>query len=73
MDIKKVLNDGESVENKKAIHFLTTKGCRTPKEIWIGKDNFGNELREINKKSLLSAIERNNRVLSRSPEILNIQ
>lgn len=71
MNIRKVLNDGNNIKRKVVVRFLTNNGYRTPKEIWVGEDNFGNELAEDTKRSLISAIEMNNRVFSKHPELLN--
>lgn len=71
MNIRKVLNDGKNIKRKAVIRFLTGNGYRTPKEIWVGEDHFGNELTEITRKSLKSAIEMNNRVFTSHPELLN--
>jgi len=72
MEIKKVLNNGMMNKQKAKVTFLTPEGYRTPQEIWIGEDNFNNELSEITKKSLISKIEMNNRVFTKHPELLNI-
>lgn len=60
MNIKKVLNDGDN-ELERKISFVTTKGIRTPKEIWIGKCDDGSYACEMTKKNLLTVIERYNR------------
>lgn len=73
MEIRKVLNDGKNVTSNKIYKFLTVNGYRTPKEIYVGYDNFGTELHATTKKGLLSAIEMNNRVFTKHPELLNIQ
>ena len=73
MNIRKVLNDGKNIKKKSIIRFLINNGYRTPKEIWVGNDNFNNELTAITRKSLLSSIEMNNRVFTKHPELLNIE
>jgi hypothetical protein len=72
MGIRKVLNNGVMNKKKVKVTFLTPQGYRTPQEIWIGEDNFNNELSEITKKSLLSKIEMNNRVFTNHPELLTM-
>lgn len=60
MNIKKVLNNGNNKLERK-VSFVTTKGIRTPKEIWIGECNDGSYACEMTKKNLLAVIERYNR------------
>lgn len=72
MEIKKVLNDGKNIKHVKIISFLTSQGKRTPKEIYVGYDDFGTELYGITKKELIESINRNNRVFVRHPELLEI-
>jgi len=59
----------KKISNLKRICFLTCRGLETPKFIWIGNDNFGNNLSQPTKKQLKNSIERNNRVFTQNPEI----
>lgn len=52
--MKKILNNGQK--------FLTPKGIRTPKYIWVGKDSEGYEIKDITKRGLINSISRNNRI-----------
>lgn len=62
MIVKKVLNNGEFVEDKKKYTFLTTKGYRTPQFIFVGYSDAGIEMCDITKKGAISKIERDNRL-----------
>lgn len=72
-DIRKVSNDGTQVKSKRVIRFLTTNGFRTPREIWVGYDNYDTELTDTTKKGVKNAIDMNNRVFAEHPELLNIK
>jgi len=58
--------------NNDCIKFLTVNGLRTPKYVWIGEDIFGNKIHDTTKSGLKDKIERNNRVFTKYPELLNI-
>lgn len=65
MEPKKVLNNGHNLEqSKKVITFLTTKGWKTPKYIWVGKSEEGIEIAQMTKKECIAAIKRDNRLFS---------
>lgn len=65
MEPKKVLNNGHNLEqSQKVISFLTTKGWRTPKYIWVGKSEGGIEIAQMTKKECIAAIERDNRLFN---------
>lgn len=67
MNIKKVLNDGSILGYK--VTFLTLKGNRTPKEIWVGYDSMGEVYIQDTKKGLIKLIERNERLRLSHPEL----
>ena len=50
MNVQKVLNDGKITGS--VIRFLTPKGWRTPKEMWIGYDSKGEIYTDTTKKAL---------------------
>jgi hypothetical protein len=60
----------KKVINVKRFCFLSLKGYVIPKYIWIGKDDFGNELTELSKKWLKSKIKTNNAIGKINPELL---
>ena len=61
--IMKVKNDGKHLRDQKAaITFLTSKGNRTPKDIWVGYSDDNIELCDITLKGLKSKLERDNRL-----------
>ena len=63
MNIKKVLNDGKHLtQSNSIITFLTSKGNRTPKYIYVGFSDDGIELYDTTKKGCISKIERDNRL-----------
>jgi hypothetical protein len=60
--IKKIPNDGHHLRDEKAvINFITAKGVRRPKEIWVGYSSSDFELTDITKKGLISKLERDDR------------
>lgn len=48
MNVQKVLNDGKITGS--VIRFLTPKGWRTPREMWIGYDLTGDVYTDTTKK-----------------------
>ena len=67
INVVKVLNDGKHTEQSKGVlNFLTLEGYRIPKYIWVGKSNDGIEICEMTKRECIAAIERDNRLFSRT-------
>lgn len=61
--IMKVKNDGRHLRDQKTVvTFLTNKGNRTPKDIWVGYSDGNIELCDITLKGLKSKLERDNRL-----------
>lgn len=69
MNIQKVLNDGKITGS--IIRFLTSKGYRTPKEIWIGYDSMGDVYSDTTKKGVIAHIERIERLRVSNPHLFN--
>lgn len=66
MTIQKVLNDGKHLtQSNKVITFLTSKGNRTPKYIYVGFSNDNTEMYDMTKKGCIAKIERDNRLFSK--------
>lgn len=63
VEIKKVLNDGKHLKQQdKVITFLTSKGYRTPKYVYVGTSDGGIEIAQPTKRDCIRAIERDNRL-----------
>ena len=69
MNVQKVLNDGKITGS--VIRFLTPKGWRTPREMWIGYDLMGDVYTDITKKGVISQIERIERLRISHPHLFN--
>ena len=67
MNVQKVLNDGKITGS--VIRFLTPKGWRTPKEMWIGYDSKGEIYTDTTKKGGISHIERVERLRGSHPDL----
>ena len=67
MEIVKVLNDGKHLQKSNSVKtFLTLNGYRTPKYIWVGMSDGGIEIAMPTKNDCKAAIERDNRLFSKS-------
>ena len=53
------------------IRFLTPKGWRTPKEMWIGYDSMGDVYTDTTKKGVIAHIERVERLRISHPHLFN--
>ena len=69
MNVQKVLNDGKITGS--VIRFLTPKGWRTPKEMWIGYDSKGEIYTDTTKKGVISHIERVERLRVSLPHLFD--
>ena len=69
MNVQKVLNDGKITGA--VIRFLTPKGWRTPKEMWIGYDSMGDVYTDTTKKGVISHIERVERLRVSHPHLFD--
>ena len=69
MNVQKVLNDGKITGS--VIRFLTPKGRRTPKEMWIGYDSKGEIYTDTTKKGVISHIERVERLRVSHPHLFD--
>lgn len=64
--IKRVLNNGKNLQQQTAVlTFLTVKGWRTPKYIYVGMSDGGIEIAQFTKKGCAAAIARDNRIFSK--------
>ena len=69
MNVQKVLNDGKITGS--VIRFLTPKGWRTPKEMWIGYDSKGENYTDKTKKGVNSHVERVERLRVSRPHLFD--
>ena len=69
MNVQKVLNDGKITGS--VIRFLTPKGWRTPKKMWIGYDSKGEIYKKKKKKGVISHIERVERLRVSHPHLFD--